>query len=297
MQIPGPFDATLARIPQGRHELTVDGVQTCYWSYGHVASESVVILIHGFRGDHHGLESVAAELAAEYLCIVPDLPGFGETSDFLGEASIDAYATWLTNFVADVSGGRTVTIVGHSFGSIIVSAAIAKGCNPRHLVLINPISKNALRGPRAILTRFAIWYYWLGAALPQRTGMWLLKHPAIVRLMSVAMVKSKDKALRRWIHNQHDLYFSNFHSRKAVMQAFTTSVTNDVSMFATALNRPLLLLVAEKDDISDLESQEKLAARLPKSTLKTVPEVGHLVHYEAYEWAANQIRSFMDSDS
>ena len=123
--------------------------------------------------------------------------------------------------------------------------------------------------------------------------MWLLRHPTIVRIMSVAMVKSRDKNLRRWIHNQHDLYFSNFHSRKAVMQAFTTSVSNDVSMFASALQRPLLLLVAEKDDISDLRAQRQLATKLAQSTLKTIPDVGHLVHYEAYEWAAREIRDFM----
>jgi pimeloyl-ACP methyl ester carboxylesterase len=236
---------------------------------------------------------LASELADIALCIIPDLPGFGESADFTHEASIDAYATWLTEFVNRVGGTKPVTLIGHSFGSIVVSAAAAQGCDPQNLVLINPISTNALRGPRAILTRLAIWYYWLASVLPQRAGMWLLRHPTIVRIMSVAMVKSRDKNLRRWIHNQHDLYFSNFHSRKAVMQAFTTSVSNDVSMFASALQRPLLLLVAEKDDISDLRAQRQLATKLVQSTLKTIPDVGHLVHYEAYEWAAREIRDFM----
>jgi pimeloyl-ACP methyl ester carboxylesterase len=289
----GPFDAKLQGIAQRNDEMTVANVRTRYWSYGSVAATEVAILVHGFRGDHHGLESLASELADIALCIIPDLPGFGESADFTHEASIDAYATWLTEFVNRVGGTKPVTLIGHSFGSIVVSAAAAQGCDPQNLVLINPISTNALRGPRAILTRFAIWYYWLASVLPQRAGMWLLRHPTIVRIMSVAMVKSRDKNLRRWIHNQHDLYFSNFHSRKAVMQAFTTSVSNDVSMFASALQRPLLLLVAEKDDISDLRAQRQLATKLAQSTLKTIPDVGHLVHYEAYEWAAREIRDFM----
>lgn len=289
----GPFDAKLQSIEQRIDEVTVANVETRFWSYGAHDATEVAILVHGFRGDHHGLESFASELADTLLCIIPDLPGFGESADFSQEASIDAYATWLTDFVAYVGKTRPVTLIGHSFGSIVVSAAVAQGCDPRHLVLINPISTNALRGPRAILTRFAIWYYWLASALPQRAGMWLLRHPAIVRIMSVAMVKSKDRELRRWIHRQHDLYFSNFHSRKAVMQAFTTSVSNDVSMFAPALNRPVLLLVAEKDDISDLKAQRQLAAELSHSTLRTIPDVGHLVHYEAYEWAAREIREYI----
>jgi pimeloyl-ACP methyl ester carboxylesterase len=54
------------------------------------------------------------------------------------------------------------------------------------------------------------------------------------------------------------------------------------------------LLVADRDDITALPEQKALAARLPGSRLEVVEGVGHLVHYEAPDFAARNMRSFLD---
>jgi pimeloyl-ACP methyl ester carboxylesterase len=54
-----------------------------------------------------------------------------------------------------------------------------------------------------------------------------------------------------------------------------------------------LLLVADRDDITALPEQKALAARIPGARLEIVEGVGHLVHYEAPDFAAHNIRSFL----
>ncbi len=236
-------------------------------------------------------------LADDFHCVVPDLPGFGKSSDFAFPATIEAYASWLVGFVGHVVGQREVVIIGHSFGTIVVSAAIDAGMTGSDVVLINPIAENALTGPRAVATRLAVFYYRLGQWLPEKLGFALLRARLVVRIMSVTMTKTHNRMLRRWIHYQHDLYFSDFHSRKAVLQAFSASVTHDVSEFVPAMTMPVLLIVAENDDITPLSAQYRLAESLPQSQLRVIGEVGHLIHYEAAEEAAASIAQFVSGSA
>ena len=55
------------------------GATTAYWVYGPEDAETTVIAVHGFRGEHHGLEPVLAYLP-EVRVVAPDLPGFGESA-------------------------------------------------------------------------------------------------------------------------------------------------------------------------------------------------------------------------
>lgn len=274
------------------HTGVVDGVDTAWWDFGPANRPVDLVMVHGFRGDHHGLEPFVAALGSGVRVLIPDLPGFGATRAFAGTADIEAYASWLSAFCAAQAPGAAV--LGHSFGSIVVAAARAAGLATPATILVNPIAANALQGPRGLMTKLALSYYRVSAKLPERWGYELLRNRAIVRVMSVTMAKTKDKDLRRWIHEQHDQYFSVFDGRRAVLEAFQTSVRNDVGQFARGLTGPVLMIVADRDDITSLVKQIELAAQLNDATLHVVKNVGHLVHYEAADEAADAIRKFLN---
>jgi len=226
--------------------------------------------------------------------LVPDLPGFGESEPFRDRRhDIDAYAAWLAGFLAAVGSGGRMPVLGHSFGTIIVSAALAQGLDAPRAVLVNPIASPALSGPNAVGTRLAIFYYWLGARLPRRLGFAVLRWRVVTRGMSVFMAKTREPALRRWIHNQHDLYFGAFANRDVVLDAFRASVSSDVSEYAAAIRVPVRLVAAERDDITPVADQHRLVALFPDATLTVLPGVGHLVHYELPERAAAEIAGFI----
>jgi pimeloyl-ACP methyl ester carboxylesterase len=289
--VPSPYAQQLKAIPVARHEARVLGGTTAYWVYGPDDATTTIVAVHGFRGEHHGLEPVVAHLPGIRV-VSPDLPGFGQTPPLPGRRhDLDAYVQWLTAFCADVAPGAVV--LGHSFGSIVAAAAVARGLPTPRLVLVNPIGAPALDGPRGILTRFAVFYYWLGAKLPARAGDALLRNGLIVRAMSVAMVKTKDAALRRFVHDQHDTYFSRFADREALHDAFVTSVTHDVREAAEGIAQPTLLIAAERDDITPIEKERELAALFSDATLVEIPGVGHLIHYETPAEAAAAITAFL----
>jgi len=281
----------IAAMPVQRHEAAVLGGTTAYWAYGPTDAQITLIAVHGFRGEHHGLEPVVAHLDGIRV-ISPDLPGFGETAPLPGRRhTLDTYARWLTAFAAAVAPGAE--ILGHSFGSIVAAAAVAGGLDAPRVVLVNPIGAPALAGPRGILTRLAVFYYWAGSTLPRTLGEALLRSRLIVRVMSVSMAKTGDRALRAFIHEQHDTYFSRFADRDVLRDAFVASVSHDVREFAPRIAQPTLLVAADRDDITPIEAERELQKLFPRAELVEIAGVGHLIHYETPQPAAEAITRFL----
>lgn len=294
--VPSPYAGLLARIPVRQHETEVPstgsgrrpGVPASWWEYGEPGEGPTLVLVHGFRGDHHGLEPVVAHLPGAHV-VAPDLPGFGQSAPLPGEHSVAGYARWLAAFLEALGTGPDAAVLGHSFGTIIAAKALADGLPVARGILVNPIASPALSGPNALGTRLASFYYGVGAALPERAGLAWLNHPLVVRGAGAFLAKTGERPLRRWIHNQHDRYFSGYAERRVVVEAFRASVEHDVSEWADRLTMPIDLIAAEHDDITPLADVRALAARLPRASLAVIPSVGHLVHYETPEPAARRI--------
>ncbi|MEO2119082.1 MAG: alpha/beta hydrolase, partial [Microbacterium sp.] len=124
----------------------------------------------------------------------------------------------------------------------------------------------------------------------------LLRNGAVVRVMSVSMAKTRDPELRRFIHDQHDTYFSRFADRDVLHDAFVASVSHDVREFASRITQPTLLIAAERDDITPIEAERELARLFANAALVEIADVGHLIHYETPAPAAAAIRTFLGLD-
>lgn len=254
-------------------------------------TKQTIIMIHGFRGTHHGLDLITKNLD-DFTVIVPDLPGFG-TGEPLETHDLPSYVTWLHDFIKAKKLKHPPLLLGHSFGSIICAAyASTYPDTIDRLILVNPIGAPALEGPKAILTKLAVFYYWLGRKLPGRLAKPWLASKMIVMVMSTTMAKTPNKALRRYIHSQHLRYFSRFYSPKSVSEGFMTSVSHNVREFAASISVPTLLIAGELDDITPLEKQKTLHAMFPDAQLEIIKGVGHLTHYETPKDIAAAIVAF-----
>ena len=273
------------------------GGDTRYWVYGPDDAATTLIVVHGYRGEHHGLEPVIAQLRGLRV-ISPDLPGFGESGP-LGSATHDiaGYAAWLVAFADALGVAGKAVIVGHSFGSIVAAAAVAGGLATPKLILINPIAAPALKGPNRFGSLLTLGFYRMARALPERLGASLLSNWLIVRGMSIFLAQSKDPAVRRFVHDQHHTYFSRYANRDSVVQGFEASIGSDASMFAAQIAVPTLLIGADNDPITTVAAQQRLATLFPDARLEIIPGVGHLVHYEKPREAAEFIVDFLGDGS
>lgn len=288
-----PYAALLAAVPVRHGEVEVLGSRTRYWDYGPLDAPVTIVAVHGYRGEHHGLEPVVAHLDGIRV-IGPDLPGFGESTPLTeSDHSVEGYGRWLAAFVRALDLASPPVILGHSFGSIVASHAVAQGLETPKLILLNPIAAPALKGPNAFMTRLTLLWYRIGHALPERAGSAWLGNRAIVRFMSGLLAQTEDAQLRRWVHDQHRTYFSRYSDRDTVVEGFRASIGSDVSEVARELTMPTLLVGASNDPITTVAAYQRLHEAIPGSTLHIIQGVGHLIHYEKPREAAEQIMAFV----
>lgn len=291
MVVPNPYAGQLASRVGVEHVLGVDDTTTHWWEYPSSARAETLVFVHGFRGDHHGLQLIADALP-EYRILIPDIPAFGSSTSWpSGVTSIDDYGRWLRAFLAATQSDDSV-VLGHSFGSIVVTNAL-RGVRTAPIILVNPISQRVLTGPKRVAAALAALWYAVGRVLPAGLSSAWLGNPLFVRAMSEMLAKSRNPVLRRWIHDQHARYFSSYSDRDSLVSAFTVSTTATVADYATQIDASVLLIAADRDDITPLDAQRAIQQEFPDAELHVLEDVGHLVHYEKPIETAAVIRDFL----
>jgi pimeloyl-ACP methyl ester carboxylesterase len=97
--------------------VTVDGQKIVYADNGRKAP--AIVLVHGFGANRTSWYGVVKELGRHYRVIVPDMPGFGQSSH-LSNASYDIsrQAARLDGFFAAVGAANPI-LVGNSLGGYV----------------------------------------------------------------------------------------------------------------------------------------------------------------------------------
>jgi pimeloyl-ACP methyl ester carboxylesterase len=304
--LPSPYATLISGIPVTRSRVTLRGGTTHLWQYGPERCTDHLVVLHGFRGDHHGLEPIVAHLLREHPGLrvtVPDLPGFGASPPLPdGRHDVPGYAAWARDLTQEVAREGTGVLAGHSFGSVVAAAAISgtsltkqKPSAPlaRALVLINPIPQPPASGRGRLGVGATAALHSLAGALPETAGTALLRHAVLTRIASVAMVRTTEKALTRWIHEEHDRYFAGFATRRSLLTAFRASISGSVREWAAGVDVPTLLVGGARDDLAPVSDQKELAATFRDAQLVLVPGVGHLTHYETPAAVAREVAAFL----
>ncbi len=245
-----------------------------------------MLFIHGFRGDHHGLQAVAGALA-DLTVVSPDLPGFGKSAE-LEHHDLSSYSDWLIDFYT--STGPYDLVVGHSFGTLVVTKAISNGLSAKKVCLINPITTRGSTS-KSLSNRLAEIYYRIGKN--KILGSWLMSSGLVTRAMSIGLTKTKRASTRRFIHAQHASYFSSYKSNRVAIEGFQAANSGSVFDYADALTGSILLIAGSQDAVAPISEQKRLNEVLPNSELVVLKKVGHLSHYERPVEIATAITNFL----
>jgi pimeloyl-ACP methyl ester carboxylesterase len=249
------------------------------------------VLVHGYRGDHHGLEAFAGGLT-EFNVYSPDIPGFGKSTPLDKTHNLETYSNWLKDFVEAIGLTKPIGI-GHSFGTLIVSA-----CDSTHdlfekAILINPVCGGKVKGISNLLLRFVKLYYWIAHLLPEGLGIRMAKSYLLVDSMSAFATKSKDKELRRWIKQEHRTHFNSFSNSQVVWESYLASTGNLVTPYVRKISKPVLMIAADLDEITPVYKVKEIAQTMTNAEVYEIKGCGHLVHYEAAQEAVDVMNRFL----
>ena len=149
-------------------------IRLAYDEAGPVGAEPLgtVVLIHGSPGNKENFETVIPVLAQRYRVIVPDLPGFGRSTESIPDYSVVAHADYVQRLLVELDVERA-HIVGYSMGGG-VALELSRRWGERHfdsLVLLAAIGVQELE----LLGDYRLNHFVHGAQLG---GLWFV-HEAI----------------------------------------------------------------------------------------------------------------------
>lgn len=265
-----------------------------YWTH-HDAQNKTIVLIHGFTGSHKGFNQLLDDLDA-YRLIIPDLPGFG-VSDLPEQAdwTVEGEARLLNEFVASLKLDTPPMIFGHSMGGLVVSAMVHQ--NPElfsDVVLLSPvptpIRKNDLRMPGAVLGALQ---YQIGARTGG-VGERLVRSQRITRITTKLMARTKDAETNKFILDNHLENLDFISSIDFYEQLYRDINRRGAVDYADTLrNKRVALIVGDRDNVTPLAEEKKLAEAINPEVFEIIPNVGHLIHYEKPHEATTVIKAFL----
>ena len=136
--------------------ISTDDTTVCWRIWG--KGQPIIFLHGGYGSWRHWIKQVTY-LSKDYQILVPDMPGFGESSDLKSDhtpenISLNLYQTFRKLNITDLDN---INLVGFSFGGLISGHLsyqfLKQGIELKNLILVGPGGTGARRGPMREMVR------------------------------------------------------------------------------------------------------------------------------------------------
>lgn len=278
--------------PTGRF-LDVDGVRVHVASWGDGAP---VVLVHGngTMVEDFVLSGLVERLLDDgHRVIAIDRPGYGH-SDRPRDRLWHAYAQGdlLARTLARLDIERPV-VVGHSWGSVATAAlAIKHGADLSGIVLLSGYYYPTARADVVLFSPPAIPV--IGDAMRYTIS------PPLGRLLAPALIRRVFEPVR-----PPSRFLARFPLDLALRPSQLRASAEDTALMVPSaaamqghyrhLRLPVAILAGDGDRIVTPERQSvRLHEEIPGSTLMVLPELGHMIHYDAQDEIAAAVGAVLD---
>ncbi|MDZ7762438.1 MAG: alpha/beta hydrolase [Desulfovermiculus sp.] len=245
-------------------ELSVGNSTLFYQISPHAGPESSPLLcIHGAGGSSHLWHNQLPLPINGYAQLALDLPGHARSKGS-GQASVEAYAQWIIDFIRELGCPQCV-LAGHSMGgAITLAVALAEPNLLRAMILIGTGAR--LRVTQEVLTRAIE-----GAALTEYAY-------APDTPLSIKQEAEKEFGLTSPEVRYYD---------------FLACDGFDYMQRISEIKTPTLIICGEQDQLTPPKYSQYLHQHIPNSRLEIIPQAGHMVMWEQATACNRAIKDFM----
>jgi pimeloyl-ACP methyl ester carboxylesterase len=260
------------------HRIRSGDANLAYWSLG---DGPPVVLLHPFPANHEFWLPVAAEIAARYRVILPDLRGHGESEVGDGPATMEKHAADIARVMDEAKVGRA-PLIGVSIGGYALFEFWRKH-RGRVAALGLCNTKAPADGPEARAGRLQAANDVLDRGTePFFEGMILKVMAKTTREMRPDLVDGALRMMRKM--SPEDV---------AQVQRGMAARPDSIETLKT-INVPALLLTGDEDILTGVNEAELMRQHIAHSRLQVIPKAGHYSPWERPEEAAGILRKFLD---
>lgn len=261
--------------------VTAGELDFAYYDGGPKLGETIV-MVHGFGADKDNWLRMARHFSSRYHVVVPDLPGFGESSRPTGSYDVGTQAERLADFIQALGGGK-VHLVGNSMGGHIVALYAARYPDRvRSLALFD----NA------------------GVTAPHKSELFDLLEQGRPNPLVVTRVSDYDRLidfvfvdppvlpapLKRYLA---DRAIANQVHYEAVFQQLVQRYI-PLEPELPKIQAPTLLLWGDQDRVLDVSSLDVMKPLIPHASTVVMKDCGHAPMIERPAETARHYQAFLD---
>ena len=245
------------------------------WHVQQMGSGPVLLLLHGTGAATHSWRTLAPMLAWHFTVVAPDLPGHGFTQAPAPERlSLDAMAADLAALL-DKLGHKPVLVAGHSAGAAVLARMCLDGTiAPHGLVGLNgamlPIGGLAGR----IMTPFARLLA-MSAMVPRLFASFANSDKFIERMIADTGSELEPAGIKFY----RRLTSSPGHVASAIRMMANWKLA-PLALDLPRLATRLMLISGGNDKTIAPKDAARVHAMVPRSSVVTMPGLGHLAHEE-----------------
>ncbi len=271
-----PAHQPLTEIGKQFHEVIKEDSNTAFcWLVANENAKKAVVLVHGVTGNKLDMVVLGSEYIKHgYAVYSPDLPGHGKAPMF-DARSFDDLGDWLKACI-EAMGIQPALIVGNSFASgMCYNYAIQGYLSPdTHLVLTCPTpdiawSSRALR--RA------------GGMLPNKVATRAYNTRLAINTRVSYLGQSDEPSSRKWL-NESEYLKIPFIQAKVGSQLSKLLATHNpyfAPMLPIEVQKQMTVVIGTKDNVITRKTLPTLRRILPEARMLIIPDVGHILHFEA----------------
>lgn len=291
------FTASLFEFPREfkvinsfvKRTIDVEGIFTGYLTAG--AAGLPIVLLHGVGTSAGEWSWVLPALARNHRVYAIDLPGYdasGEPPDYSS-----AFTARFVSAFLDAVGVESAAVVGSSFGGLVaLRLALSDPARVYALILADSAGLDRAVNPA-----------WAAHALPRGSGpmaAWErtpLGAAQRVFMRALLLFGRPWQIPLKWIRNQYKVAQRPDLTRTELAALRTTvNLAGQREVFVDELSRlqmPTLIVWGIEDRVFPYWQARDAASRLPKGSLKFIPNCGHLPHVEQPKQFVSILKEFL----
>lgn len=233
-----------------------------------------LVFVHGFFGDSAGLAPLLSFFdPKKYHIFTPDLPPSHQ--HYLTKYTADTYTDYLKKYLIKHQIENPI-LIGHSMGSIIVSAFAQKYPNliDKKVILLAPIS----RRPGLFFRILQPFIVLLPVAITNFLTTVFLSYPKNIKQIKLNL--------------KHTLPSAKTNKKRLhILKSAIFSCSTSVKDFSPT--QQFLLINGDKENLVNSSDTKVIQKNLTNAILITIKNTGHLLQLEQPKQVANTINKFI----
>lgn len=270
------------------------GVDTFYLEAGH---GEPVVLLHGLGSTCSGMLPTLDNLSRDYRVIVPDIPGFGESSKPIRPYHAGFFARWLVALL-DELGINRAHLIGNSMGGRIAIEAALR--SPER------VDRVALLAPAVAMKKLRQFVPIVRTLRPEMAFVPLAARRSMVIMVTRRLFADPERIDPSWHEAAADEFLRTFSTARGRIAFF--SALREIYLDAPSgprgfwqrlegLSRPTLFIWGDGDVLVPAKFSRHCERAVPNARSIVLEDCGHVPHFEHPELTHGLIRDFLRGEA